>query len=361
MRLRPRSAGGCCAINSAGRSKSKSATRRPAHPLAPLLEIFERTQAGALDGRVELLRVCVRNRSGGRSAGTRVHCRPTDADAREGLGHQEPIPGADGPGVLGLQVKGADGRAGHLRQLDGAHLGAVDGAARTVGGKDGRLAAFDHLRQAQQPFARAARAGAAHGMKAEQAENARNQFAVEALADENGGAGAAVIDGAGQHALMPETENLEPRAQPVEKRGNALFGNHFKAPGEADKRKQRPHHARNHGQHKALGEGESGSWLRVSHHDFSVSIQTQILRSGVPQPAQQFGQRSPLAVHENAHAIEARGEPERGPDAKRPAGRLRAQSARSAESCVMPCARYMTIGAVGGRAKRQPHQTSWSR
>ncbi len=67
----------------------------------------------------------------------------------------------------GFKVKGADGRAGHLRQLDRTHLGAVDGSARTVGGKDGRLAAFDHLRKAQQLLARAAAAGAAHGMEAE--------------------------------------------------------------------------------------------------------------------------------------------------------------------------------------------------
>ena len=37
-------------------------------------------------------------------------------------------------------MKGADGRAGHLRQLDGAHLGLIDGAARAVGGKDGGAA-----------------------------------------------------------------------------------------------------------------------------------------------------------------------------------------------------------------------------
>ena len=89
--------------------------------------------------------------SGGKIGGDVRPLRPTDADAREGLGDQKAVPGAHDPGVLGLQMKGADGRAGHLRQLDGAHLGLVDGAARAVGGKDGGAAALDNVPRPSSP------------------------------------------------------------------------------------------------------------------------------------------------------------------------------------------------------------------
>ena len=59
MRLRPRSAGGSCAISSSGRSKSKSADTQPAH-LRGLLEVVDGLKAGALEGGVELLRASAR-------------------------------------------------------------------------------------------------------------------------------------------------------------------------------------------------------------------------------------------------------------------------------------------------------------
>jgi len=80
----------------------------------------------------------------------------------------------------------------------------IDGAERAVGSEDGGAAGLDDARQAEQPLARAARAGAAHGIEAEQFEDAGDEFAVEALTDEDYGVGAAEVDRAGQHALMPE-------------------------------------------------------------------------------------------------------------------------------------------------------------
>ena len=62
---------------------------------------------------------------------------------------------------------------------------------------------------------------------------------------------------------MPEAEDSRAGALAVDSGVDALFGDHFKAPGAADNRQQRPHQARNHGQHKALAEGESGVWLRL--------------------------------------------------------------------------------------------------
>ena len=47
-----------------------------------------------------------------------------------------------------LQMEGADGRAGGLRQLNRAHLGLVDGAARPVGGKNRCTAGLDDALEA---------------------------------------------------------------------------------------------------------------------------------------------------------------------------------------------------------------------
>src|ERR1039457_2560293 len=93
------------------------------------IEVGKSTQTGAFEGRVQLFAL-------GLKLTVRVICgnlgplRPTDRNPREGLGHQKVVPGTHGPGVLGLQVEGADRRAGHLRQFDGTHLGAIDRSQR---------------------------------------------------------------------------------------------------------------------------------------------------------------------------------------------------------------------------------------
>ncbi len=145
-------------------------------------------------------------------------------------------------------MKSADARAGESGELDGAHFGAINRAAGAVGGEDGGAAAFDDLLEAEQAFARAARAGAAHGFESEELESAGDQFAVEALADDDGGAGAAEVKRAGQDALVPEAEDLGAGAFAEGKRRGAFFGDGLEAPGAADDREQRPDQARNHGQ-----------------------------------------------------------------------------------------------------------------
>ena len=40
-------------------------------------------------------------------------------------------------------MEGANARARQMRQPDGAHFGAIDRPARTIGGKDGRRAVLD--------------------------------------------------------------------------------------------------------------------------------------------------------------------------------------------------------------------------
>jgi len=136
--------------------------------------------------------------------------------------------------VLGLQMEAADGRAGHLRQFDGAHLGLVDGAARAVGGKDGGTTTLNDVRQSHHPTPPAVAAGTAHGVIAKKLQDTRNQFSVKALAYNNHGAGMAVVNRTGQHALVPQAVDPRPRPLAKDNGRGSLFGNHLKAPGAAD-------------------------------------------------------------------------------------------------------------------------------
>src|SRR5579859_6030936 len=75
---------------------------------------------------------------------------PTDYDAGEWFGNEEAIPGTHHPCALRLQMEDADGRGGELGELDGAHLGLVDGAAGAVGGEDGGAATLDYALEPEQ-------------------------------------------------------------------------------------------------------------------------------------------------------------------------------------------------------------------
>ena len=76
------------------------------------------------------------------------------------------------------------------------------------------------------------------------------------MADEDGGAGTAVVDGAREYALVPETEDARSCTCAVEERRRAFLSDDFEAPGEADERDESPDDAGDEGQYDALGEGE---------------------------------------------------------------------------------------------------------
>src|ERR1700731_2187869 len=97
------------------------------------------------------------------------------------------VPRAYGPGFFGLQVEGSNRSASQLAKLDGAELGFVDGAARAVGGEDGGGIFVEDASQCEEAFAASARTGAADGAEAEALKSAGDEFAVEALADEDRG------------------------------------------------------------------------------------------------------------------------------------------------------------------------------
>lgn len=181
---------------------------------------------------------------------------PTDDDAGKWARNLEAIPGAEGPAALGVEVKTANGRAGEPGKLDGAGFGAVDGATGSVGGEDGGATGVENLLEAEQGLRAAARAGATHGRVAEKLKDAGDEFPVEALADDDGGAGGTVVIGAGEDALMPEAENVPTRGKAVESRGDAFVGDDLKSPGATEGVKQEPDERRHDGQQNSLTEGE---------------------------------------------------------------------------------------------------------
>ena len=153
-------------------------------------------------------------------------------------------------------MEGADARARRACQLDGADLGLINGAARSVGGKYGRMSAFDHALQSQQAFAGATGTGAARGPESEQLQSARDELAVEAAADNDGCPRMPKVKGAGKHALVPETKNLRSRSLAIREWRGAVLGDGLEAPGVTHQPQERPHHARRHSQNNALAEGE---------------------------------------------------------------------------------------------------------
>src|ERR1700743_2351173 len=92
------------------------------------------------------------------------------------------------------------------------------------------MARLDDVSQSQQSFASAARARAAHGVEAEQTQDAGDQFAINAAADENDCSRTAKIKCARQHALVPEAVNLRSGFPAAAHRRDAFFGDDFEAP-----------------------------------------------------------------------------------------------------------------------------------
>lgn len=219
--------------------------------------------AGAVEGVIELMKeMALRGFLG--VCGDVGPLAPAYGDAGEGLGDLEAVPGASGPGVLGFEVEAADGGLADLGELDGAGLGLVDGAARAVGGEDGGGSLFEDVAESDQAFAASAGAGAADGAVAEALEGASDELAVKGLADEDGGVGAAEVEGAGEDALMPEAVDFTRRGEAVEGWGDAVFGEDFKTPGAAEGLEENPDEAGDDGEGEALGDGE-GPLARLGH------------------------------------------------------------------------------------------------
>ena len=91
-------------------------------------------------------------------------------------------------------------------------------------------------------------------MESEKLKDARNQFAVKAVADENRGMRTAKIDVQGStHWCQKQNILAHRRPSPKRKSDSSFFGNRFKSPGETQYPKEGPHHPRSNGQHESAG------------------------------------------------------------------------------------------------------------
>lgn len=194
---------------------------------------------------------------------------PAHTNAGEGFGNKEAIPGVERPGMLGLEVKTANGRTCDLREFNGAHFCLVDGPARAIGGEDCCIAFFNDAFEAEQALSGTARTGTADCAVVEFQKNTRDEFTVEAAADEDVRERMAKVHGAGQYALVPEAVDLRAGFLAEEHRCDALFCDDFKAPGAAYDPEQRPDDARDKEERDPLAEGEGSSGSRSHSDDFS--------------------------------------------------------------------------------------------
>ncbi len=141
MRLWPRSAADAAqSAPRADRSRSRQRAGRSRGCMTELSRRCKRPQRAPVRSPHSALRVWARNSLGGKSAGTCVHCAQLTQMRVNGLGIRKRSQDRMVQARSRLQMKCADGRARHLRQLDGAHLGLIDRAARPVGGEDRRRA-----------------------------------------------------------------------------------------------------------------------------------------------------------------------------------------------------------------------------
>lgn len=109
-------------------------------------------------------------------------------------------------------------------------------------------------------------------MIAEQFEGTGDEFTIEALTDQDRSVRRAVVESAGEHALVPKAINLSRRGKAVERRGDAFFCEDLEAPGASDSHQEGPHQTRNDSQSQALGKTE----FAICRHSFDCSEQFMV-------------------------------------------------------------------------------------
>ena len=226
---------------------------------------------GQFDGTIE----------GGLNSGQvrRDRAGPGDGDAREGFGDEEAIPGAELPGAVGMNVAGVHCGVDELGEVGDAGLGHHGRASGAVGGDGTVVAGMVGALEVAEPGGAVSGAGAADGEKAHVLCGAGDQFAVEALADEEGNSLFAEGPYAGEQAAVPE--GVDGGRRDVEADGGAGFADVFVAESGAETQRDDARNPRNDGENDALFEGVGGghtsslparrAWAMVVSCQFSVA------------------------------------------------------------------------------------------
>ncbi len=131
--------------------------------------------------------------------------RETYEDPGKGLRNQKSIPGSQLPGAHRMRIEGADPRSfDEACQLSRPGLGDHVRATWTVGRERAAMAGLVRVGHPSQTGGAAARAGATDRFEAKKLNGAGDQFAVEALRDEDGDIFVAEAMRAGEQGAMPE-------------------------------------------------------------------------------------------------------------------------------------------------------------
>lgn len=135
---------------------------------------------------------------------------PAHGDPGKWLGNHKAVPRGQKPRSFRQRIEGSNGISRQLRQLHRARLHNVKRTAGAVGCEDRWISASHFPGQRQQSTGAVSRARTPHGSKSEMLNGARDQFPVEASADEYSRLKRAVkVACARDQAAVPETPYLE--------------------------------------------------------------------------------------------------------------------------------------------------------
>jgi hypothetical protein len=185
--------------------------------------------------------------------------RPSYRDTGEGFGDEEAVPGAELPGAVGMDVAGVHCGVDELGELGDAGLGDHGRTSRAVGGDGTVVAGKVGALEVAEPGGAVSGAGAADGEKAHVLCGAGDQFAVEALADEEGNSLFAEGPYAGEQAAVPE--GVDGGRRHVEADGGTGFADVFVAESGTETQRDDARNPRNDGENDALFQGVGGGHI----------------------------------------------------------------------------------------------------
>src|SRR5260370_19805512 len=128
-------------------------------------------------------------------------------DPGKGFGKHECVPCLQHPGALHRQIKSSQGQLRVTRQKSWTRFGDIARAAWAINRKSHAAPGLEFRVHGQQTGCASASAGAAHRVKAQLLDDARNVFAIEAAAGHHSDIAIAITVASGKNAAVPEDIN----------------------------------------------------------------------------------------------------------------------------------------------------------
>jgi hypothetical protein len=109
--------------------------------------------------------------------------RPGDGNARKRLGNEEPVPGSEFPGLIGVDIEGADGAIDEFGELCNTRLCDLRRTTRTIRSDSAIVTGKIGSLEIAEAAGAVTGAGASNGNETETLYGASDEFAVEAATD----------------------------------------------------------------------------------------------------------------------------------------------------------------------------------